>query len=67
MAEERITRADVHRLAEQVMGSKRDARTWLTTPAMALDQRRPVDLMVSDEGLRTVHTLLTQLEYGVYV
>ena len=67
MAEKRSARAQVRRLAEQVLGSKADAQTWLKTPALALEQRRPADLLTSEEGIRMVHNLLTQLEYCVYV
>ena len=56
-------------VAEQaidVLGSQAAAERWLSTPAMALDQRIPIDLLQSSEGADLVRTLLTRMDYGVY-
>ena len=49
-----------------LQGSFEDAKRWLETPAPALDQKLPVDLFETDEGLERVRQLLVRLKYGVY-
>jgi len=58
--------AEVLTTATKVFGSQAGAEKWLTTPAVALDQRRPVDLLSSPAGVEMVEQLLGRLEYGVY-
>jgi putative toxin-antitoxin system antitoxin component (TIGR02293 family) len=58
--------AEVLTTATEVFGSQSEAEKWLTTPAVALDQRRPVDLLSSPAGVEMVEQLLGRLEYGVY-
>ena len=58
--------AEILTAATEVFGSQSEAEKWLTTPAMALDQRRPVDLLASPAGVEMVEQLLGRLEYGVY-
>jgi putative toxin-antitoxin system antitoxin component (TIGR02293 family) len=58
--------AEVLTKATDVFGTQSDAEKWLTTPAVALDQRRPVDLLSSPAGVEMVEQLLGRLEYGVY-
>lgn len=60
------TAKEIRDLATGVFGSRRDAAAWLRTPALGLNQARPVDLLVTAAGRRLVYTLLVQLEYGVY-
>ncbi|MFH0343200.1 MAG: antitoxin Xre/MbcA/ParS toxin-binding domain-containing protein [Chromatiales bacterium] len=38
----------------------------VSAPAMALDQRRPIELLSSPAGVEMVEQLLGRLEYGVY-
>lgn len=52
--------------ATQVLGSQHAAEHWLSTPAMGLDRRIPIDLLQSSEGTAMVKTLLSRMEYGVY-
>jgi putative toxin-antitoxin system antitoxin component (TIGR02293 family) len=52
--------------ATEVFGSQEAAERWLEMPALALDRRRPIDLLSTHEGLTLVETLLTRLDYGVY-
>ena len=33
---------------------------------MALDRRRPIDLLATQAGVDAVEELLTRMEYGVY-
>ena len=56
----------VTRQAIEVLGSQEAAERWLSTPAMGLDQRKPIDLLQSTEGTELVKTLLTRMDYGVY-
>ena len=52
--------------ATSVLGSRQEAQQWLLRPAIALEQRRPLDLMSTSEGRRMVEELLDRLEFGVY-
>ena len=52
--------------ATEVFGSQQEAERWMDEPAMALDERRPIDLITTPAGLELVETLLRRLEYGVY-
>jgi putative toxin-antitoxin system antitoxin component (TIGR02293 family) len=58
--------ANIAAKAIQVFGSEKEAERWLSEPAMALDRRRPVDLLDSSTGIDLVEQLLGRLEYGVY-
>ena len=58
--------AEILTTATEVFGSQEDAEKWLITPAVALDQRRPVDLLSSPAGVEMVEQLLGRLEHGVY-
>lgn len=51
----------------RVFGSRRAAKAWLNTPAMALDYKRPADLLATPAGAQAVERLLGQLEYCVYI
>lgn len=59
--------AEILARAMDVMGSKAAAESWLESPAMGLDNRRPIDLLASTAGAEAVETYLLQMEYGVYV
>ena len=52
--------------ATGVFGTQADAEDWLSRPAMALDQQRPIDLLATPAGVEIVETFLEQLEFGVY-
>jgi putative toxin-antitoxin system antitoxin component (TIGR02293 family) len=58
--------AEIMTRAIDVFGTKESAEDWLTKPAIALDQRRPIDLLSSPAGVDLVEDLLTRLEYGVF-
>jgi putative toxin-antitoxin system antitoxin component (TIGR02293 family) len=49
-----------------VLGSDKQARLWLDTPALALDGNKPVELLHSEEGIKAVQTLIIRMDYGVY-
>ncbi len=52
--------------ATEVFGEQVEAERWLVTPAIALDRRRPIDLLSSPVGADLVEELLGRLETGVY-
>ena len=54
------------RRASAIFGSEVEARRWLNTPAMALDQKRPADLVRTASGRQAVEAVLVRLEFGVY-
>jgi putative toxin-antitoxin system antitoxin component (TIGR02293 family) len=58
--------AEILAKATEVLGSQDEAEHWLERPAMALDQRRPIDLLATPTGANLVADLLVRLEYGVY-
>jgi putative toxin-antitoxin system antitoxin component (TIGR02293 family) len=52
--------------AAEVLGSREAAEQWLGRPAMALDRRRPIELLATAAGAKLVEDLLGRIEYGVY-
>jgi putative toxin-antitoxin system antitoxin component (TIGR02293 family) len=58
--------AEVLARASDILGSQEAAETWLATPAIGLEQRRPIDLMATAAGAAMVEDLLDRMEYGVY-
>lgn len=59
--------AEILSKATEVFGSQEAAERWLTEPALALNQNRPIDLLSTQTGTEQVQNLLVQLEYCVYV
>jgi putative toxin-antitoxin system antitoxin component (TIGR02293 family) len=58
--------AEILGRATELFGSQADAEEWLERPAMALDQRKPIDLLSTPAGVEVVEAHLGRLEYGVY-
>lgn len=58
--------AEVVAKATLVLGSRAAAVQWLTTPAMGLDQQKPMTLLATPVGTQLVEELLDRIEYGVY-
>ncbi len=58
--------AEILGRAIALFGSQPEAEAWLERPAMALDRRRPIDLLSTPAGVESVEGHLTRLEYGVY-
>lgn len=58
--------AEILGRAIAAFGSQADAEEWLERPAMALDQRRPIDLLSTPAGVESLEDHLVRLEYGVY-
>jgi putative toxin-antitoxin system antitoxin component (TIGR02293 family) len=50
----------------ELLGSQAEAEQWLERRAMALDRRKPIDLLSTPAGVETLQDHLTRLEYGVY-
>jgi putative toxin-antitoxin system antitoxin component (TIGR02293 family) len=59
--------AEILSKATEVFGTQEAAEQWLTEPALALNQNRPIDLLSTQTGTEQVQNLLVQLEYCVYV
>ena len=59
--------AEILAKASAVLGSQEDAEHWLKSPAMGLNQQRPIDLLATRAGAEIVEKFLKQLEYGIYV
>lgn len=64
--------SNVWRLAQfmeqaiRVFGEHDAAERWFSQPALALNNRRPIDLLKTPPGTQAVKDLLTRMEYGVY-
>lgn len=58
--------AEIFNTATEVFGDRKSAARWLTSPAIALEQKVPVDLMTTQPGSELVEQLLGRLEHGVY-
>ena len=58
--------AEILAQTTEVLGSQEEAEEWLQRPAIALDQRRPIDLLATPAGATLVETLLGRIQYGVY-
>ena len=59
--------AEILAQATRVFGSQEEAERWLKSKVVPLRGRQPIDLLATPTGVEMVETLLTQLEYGVYV
>jgi putative toxin-antitoxin system antitoxin component (TIGR02293 family) len=60
------TFAEILARATALLGSQDAAEAWLDSPTMALDRRKPIDLLSTPAGVETVEDHLTRLEHGVY-
>lgn len=58
--------AEILARATEILGTEEAAETWLNSPAIGLDHRRPIDLLATPVGTEAVETYLTRIEYGVY-
>jgi propane monooxygenase coupling protein len=58
--------AEILAKATRVLGSQDEAELWLKSPAIGLDQKRPIDLLTTPAGVRLVEDYLGRLEYDVY-
>ena len=58
--------AEILARATELFGNQTEAERWLQSPAIALDQHTPLELLRSPAGVELVETLLSRMEYGVY-
>lgn len=58
--------AEVVAKASLVLGSREAAVQWLETPAIGLDQQKPIDLLATPIGTQLVEELLDRVAHGVY-
>jgi putative toxin-antitoxin system antitoxin component (TIGR02293 family) len=58
--------AEIFARATRIFGSPEEAEAWFERPAMALNQRRPIDLVSTPAGVESLEQLLGRIEYGVY-
>jgi putative toxin-antitoxin system antitoxin component (TIGR02293 family) len=47
-------------------GDVEKATQWLCQPAIGLDQQKPIDLLVTDQGTQLVDEYLGRMRHGVY-
>ncbi len=60
------TLADVLSKAQEVLGTQDAAERWLTSPALGLNAKRPIDLLETSQGAEIVKVFLERMEFGVY-
>jgi putative toxin-antitoxin system antitoxin component (TIGR02293 family) len=56
--------ADILAKATALLGSQEEAERWLEWPAMGLDRRRPIDLLLTPGGAKLVEEFLGRLDHG---
>jgi putative toxin-antitoxin system antitoxin component (TIGR02293 family) len=58
--------ARIYALAEKVLGSAENARTWMNTSNRSLDNARPFDLLSTEAEAREVEDALGRIANGVF-
>jgi putative toxin-antitoxin system antitoxin component (TIGR02293 family) len=58
--------AELFAKAEEVLGGTDLAVEWLLKPAMALENRRPIDLLKTAVGAQLVDGVVERMRYDVY-
>ena len=58
--------AELFARVTSIFGSKEEAEAWFERPAVALEKRKPIDMLSTPAGVEMVENHLTRLEYGVY-
>ncbi|MBR2654909.1 MAG: DUF2384 domain-containing protein [Loktanella sp.] len=58
--------AEIYAHATDVFGDEETAGKWMLEPSIGLDNRRPIDLIMSSVGASLVEKQLIQIDYGVY-
>lgn len=57
--------ANIFALARDVLEDDERAREWLQSPQIGLNNRTPLEVMLTEAGTREVEDLLGRIEYGV--
>lgn len=52
--------------ASDVLGGRDLAVEWMREPAMALENRRPIELLATSVGAQLVEDVIERMRYGVY-
>ena len=55
----------IYARAKEVFEDSTPAREWLHSPQIGLNNRTPLDLVMTEAGEREVENLLTRIEHGV--
>lgn len=58
--------AEIFTKAVDVLGSTDRAVEWMLKPAMALENRRPIELLTTPVGAHLVDEVIERMRYGVY-
>jgi putative toxin-antitoxin system antitoxin component (TIGR02293 family) len=58
--------AEILTNAGDVLGGVDRAVEWLTKPAMALENRRPIELLTTPVGAKLVSDVIERMRFGVY-
>ena len=67
MSEKRAERiARVATRAGEALGCREKAERWMRKKNRALGDRRPIELLESEEGIHAVERILGRVEHGVY-
>ncbi|MGL4316119.1 MAG: antitoxin Xre/MbcA/ParS toxin-binding domain-containing protein [Pseudomonas sp.] len=53
-------------VATVVFGDRDAAARWMQLPALGLNGQKPIELVLSPDGLKKVLVFLERLKYGVY-
>jgi len=59
--------AEILAKASRLMGGQPAAERWLESEVMALDGKRPIDLLTTPAGVKLVEEFLVRVEYGVFM
>jgi len=54
--------ASIIELANQVLADSGKAQEWLTQPRIQLGGRTPLEMLATEQGVRRVEELLTQID-----
>lgn len=58
--------ARLYAFADDVLGSRNAAETWMRTPNRALDGARPVDELETEIAAREVEDALGRIRHGIF-
>lgn len=62
--ESKVHLQDLERLAEDTFASRDDALNWLLKPHPLLAGASPRQVAQTDDGAKTVHSMLISIKYG---
>jgi putative toxin-antitoxin system antitoxin component (TIGR02293 family) len=65
LRERAVRAASVAALAEQTFADREKAQAWLRRPTLAVNDRRPIDLLDSEPGALVVEQLLHRIAHRI--